>query len=234
MPNAQNQPVIAVDGTSASGKSTLCQRLADDIGGVRLEYSLVFRAIGHHMYYKESYDPEFGHTPSARQIAAAVAYAKSISAMPWEEFTATIKDNPSLRSIETSRTAPFFAGLPDILDITDTIFRELIERCPKPVVAEGRTIGRYVYPQADTKLFVDATLYRRAERRHADLYAKGKAEPFEVVLADLARRDHQDQTREHQPTTFDPSAQYWLDTTIQTIDDTLIEANGQIKNSMLK
>ncbi len=229
MPNHQGQPVIAVDGTSASGKSTLSQRLADDLGGERLEYSLVFRAIAHHMYYEADFNPAFGEEPNPGDVAQAVRYAKSISAMPWEEFSREIKDNPTLRSIETSRTAPFFSGLPEILGITDDIFRELIDRCPKPVVAEGRTIGRYVYPQADVKFFVDATLYRRSERRRADLTQKGKQEAFETVLTDLARRDHQDQTRALQPTTFDPASQYWIDTTTQAIGDTLEEAHQHIR-----
>ena len=233
MPNALQQIVISVDGTSASGKSTLSQRLADDAGGVRLEYSLVFRAIAHHMFYKQGFNPEFGTPATPEQIAQAVAFTQGISQMPWEEFGHTIKDNPELRSLETSRTAPFFSGLPEILAITDTVFAELIDNSPSPVVAEGRTIGRYVYPSADVKLFVDATLYRRAERRYADLQSKGKDEPFEIVLADLARRDHQDQTRDYQPTTFDPSTQWWIDTTIQAIDDTLFEAKQHV-NGMLE
>lgn len=227
MPNAKGQPVIAVDGTSASGKSTLSEELAREASAVRLEYSLVFRAIAMHMN-DQGFDASAGHDPSDAQIAEAVRYAQSIKAMEWKDFTANIKDNPELRSIETSRTAPYFSGHPAILAITDEVLKSLIDMSPKPVIAEGRTIGRYVYPQADVKFFIDATLYRRAERRHASLSEKGKTESFETVLADLAKRDHQDQTRQHQPTTFDPSNQWWLDTTTQSITETLDEAKAKI------
>lgn len=224
MPNSQQQPVIAIDGTSASGKSTLSERLAQELGGVRLEYSLVFRAIAHYMHAQTGFEPAFGTEPTAEHIAQAVSYAQHIGQMPWQEFTQSIKDHPGLRSIETSRVAPFFSGLPEILDITDDVFIQLVERCPNPVIAEGRTIGRYVYPRADAKLFVDATLYRRAERRLANLQERNSLESLETVLTDLARRDHQDQTRALQPTGFEPESQYWLDTTTQAISDTLHEA----------
>lgn len=228
MPNAQQQLVISIDGTSASGKSTLSEALAQQLGGQRLEYSLMFRAIAAHMIHEAGYTPIFGTSPSASEIAQAAAYAQHVGTLSWQSFCDIVKDNPQLRSIETSRAAPFFSGLPEILSITDELFIALIDRCPLPVIAEGRTIGRYVYPCADVKLFVDATLFRRAERRFATLQGKGKHEPFEAVLCDLARRDHQDQTRTLQPTGFDPACQIWLDTTIQRIEDTLSDARSII------
>lgn len=231
MPNAQGQPVIAIDGTSASGKSTLSAVLAETSGAVRLEYSLVFRAIAMRMN-EAGFDAQRGEAPTPEQVAQAVTFARQVSALSWEDFTRDIKDNPQLRSIETSRTAPYFSGLPEILDMTDDVLRTLIERSPQPVLAEGRTIGRYVYPQADVKFFIDATLYCRARRRHESLMQKGKNEPFEVVLADLARRDHLDQTRACQPTTFDPAQQWWLDTTTQRIEETLAAAQAKIRQTL--
>lgn len=225
MPNAKGQPVIAVDGTSASGKSTLSEELAREAGAVRLEYSLMFRAIALYML-QQGYTPD--REPTESEIVQAEHYAATISNMSWEEFSNSVKDHPDLRNIMTSRTAPYFSGRTGVLEHTDKAFKHLINISPKPVIAEGRTIGRYVYPEADVKFFVDATLYRRAERRHESLVAKGKDEAFEVVLTDLARRDHQDQTREHQPTSFDPSQQWWLDTTTQSIEQTLSEAKRKI------
>ncbi len=231
MPNKKGQTVIAVDGTSASGKSTLSERLAQDAGAIRLEYSLVFRAIALHMLEK-GFDPDQQQAPGKTQQQKAAAYAEHIGQMSWDEFVRTVKDHPDLRHIRTSRTAPYFSGLPEVLEHTDSAFVHLINISPQPVVAEGRTIGRYVYPEADVKFFVDATLYKRAERRHRDLQSKGREEPFEVVLTDLAKRDHQDQTRDCQPTGFDPAQQWWLDTTTQTIEETLAEAKAHINQAL--
>lgn len=233
MPNAQDQPVISIDGTSASGKSTLSEQLAQDLDGIRLEYSLVFRAIALHML-AQGFDPDPGLPPDAAQKHQAAEYSRSLSDISWEVFTKDISGHPDLRHIVTSRTAPFFSGLPEVLAHTDAAFIHLISLSPRPVVAEGRTIGRYVYPQAEVKFFVDATLYCRAQRRHATLTGKGRSEAFETVLADLARRDHQDQTRAFQPTGFDPRIQYWLDTTTQTIDETLHEAKQHINDMLPK
>tara|TARA_B100001123_G_scaffold363578_1_gene421417 strand:+ start:2457 stop:3176 length:720 start_codon:yes stop_codon:yes gene_type:complete len=222
MPNAHHQPVIAIDGTSASGKSTLSERLARDSGAARLEYSLVFRSIAWHMVNECGFDPD--GEPTAEHMAQATACALAISEMPWDDFSAKFHDNPDLYTLEISRATPFFSGQQSVIDIADPAFAGLIDRCPRPVVAEGRTIGRYTYPWADVKFYVDATLYKRAERRHASLKEKGKEEAFEIVLADLAHRDHQDQTRDYQPTTFDPGAQFWMNTTTQKIEDTLAQA----------
>ena len=80
------------------------------------------------------------------------------------------------------------------------------------------------------KFFIDATLYCRALRRHAALKEKGKDESFEIVLTDLAKRDHQDQTLAFHPTTCDPASQWWLDTTTQSIAQTLREARERIRH----
>jgi len=216
MPNQHGHTVIAVDGTSASGKSTLSTRIAEIARAERLEYSLVFRAIGYHMYYACKFDPDSPPPPAAEYITQAADYAKSLN---WEEIQ-RIKDLPDLRSIETSRTTPYFSGLPEILEIVDPVFYQLIDSCPRPVVAEGRTIGRYVYPHADVKLYVDADVMVRAARRTANLTEKGKDVTQESVMQDLIKRDHQDQTREHQPTIPAEDA-LLVDTGYVTVDETL-------------
>lgn len=233
MANQQGQPVIAIDGTSASGKSTLSARLAEEAGAERLEYSLMFRAIAEHMVREHGFVPNLDASgnviaSSADEVANAVAYAQRISEMGWDEFKANIKDNPNLRNIEVSKATPYFAGRRDVIHVVDPAFAAIIDASPKPVVAEGRTIGRYTYPQADVKLFITATLYQRAVRRNDGLREKGKIEPLEDTICDLARRDHQDQTRNYQPTMFDPETHHLINNTLQTPEETLKEAKEHI------
>jgi cytidylate kinase len=211
----------------------MSQRLAKEGNAVRLEYSLVFRAIAWHLVHDCGFSPE--REPDAAQVKEAADFATKIAGMSWEEFSEKFHDNPELYSLEISRATPFFSGQQSVIDIADPAFSRLIDLCPKPVVAEGRTIGRYTYPKADVKFYVDATLYKRAERRFASLQEKkGTDETFEIVLADLAKRDHQDQTRDYQPTTFDPTQQIWMNTTTQTVEQTMQEARAHVNVAMAR
>jgi len=226
MTNAHKQLVIAVDGTSASGKSTLSEKLAEEYGARRLEYSLFFRLIALHML-QQGFVPNAA--PTDAQVAQAAHYAKNLT---WETIQ-QLKDDPELRSIDVSRTAPFFSGLPEILTSTDTTIRTLVDACrDTPVIVEGRTIGKYVYPDADVKLFVDADIELRGARRGATLRQKGKNVSNEEAAADLAERDRQDQSRAFQPTGFDASVHTYINTTAQEIGETLAIAKGLIDATM--
>lgn len=224
MPNQHGQPVITVDGTSASGKSTLSEELASRYGAKRLEYSLFFRLIGLHML-EQGFVPEPGATVTPGHVAQAAHYARNLT---WDDIE-QLKHDDRLRSIDVSRAAPFFSGLREVLDSTDSAFRTLINASrERPVIAEGRTIGKYVFPEADVKLYVDADLPLRAARRGATIRAKGKDESDEKVARDLAERDRQDQTRAYQPTGFDATVHTHLDTSRQSIEETLQEAQALI------
>lgn len=226
MPNKYGQPVIAIDGTSASGKSTLSEELAKAYGAKRLEYSLFFRLIALHML-EEGFTP--GTTVTREHVAEAANFARNLT---WERINA-LKSDDRLRTIEVSQTAPYFSGLPEVLESTDIALQTLIDASrDHPVIAEGRTIGKYVYPAADVKLYIDAELGIRGERRAETLRAKGKELTNEEVAADLARRDHQDQTRDYQPTGFDKAVHTELDTSHHAISETLEAAKSLIETKI--
>ena len=225
MPNRHHQPVITIDGTSASGKSTLSEQLAERYGAQRLEYSLFFRLIGLHML-EQGFNPEKGAIVTDADKQEAATYARSLT---WDSIQ-QLKNDPRLRSIDVSRAAPFFSGLREVLDSTDAVIETLVDASrEKPVIVEGRTIGKYVYPAADVKLYVDADLPLRGARRAADLRLKGRNETDEQVAADLAERDRQDQTRAYQPTGFDAAIHHRIDTSHRSIASNLTEAMQYIE-----
>lgn len=228
MTNKHNQFVITLDGTSASGKSTLSEMLESTYGARRLEYSLFFRIIAQHMI-EQGFNPNGYIMPTVAQISEASRYAQDLT---WEKICA-VKEEKELHSIEVSRATPYFAGIQSVCDSMDTLIRALIENSTdKPVIVEGRTMGKYVYPQADLKLFVDADLSVRAKRRATALRNKGKNVTDEGVLEDLKRRDAQDMSRDYQPTGFDPEIHTKFDTTNLTIEETLAAANELIKTRL--
>ncbi|OYW13066.1 MAG: hypothetical protein B7X02_02900, partial [Rhodospirillales bacterium 12-54-5] len=118
MPNAHGQPVITVDGTSASGKSTLAQNLAAHYGAELIQYNLFFRLIAAHMLDRGL---KMGTLPTPAQIDDAHAYASTIDTHLLHEVLSD--PNPQrltrLHSEEVSCTAPYFSGIPSLLEITD-------------------------------------------------------------------------------------------------------------------
>lgn len=225
MTNKYGKIVIAVDGTSASGKSTLSEELAETYGMRRLEYSLFFRIIAMHMI-EQGFNPGAGIPPTEGQINEASHFASSLQ---WDTIL-KLKNDDELHSIEVSRATPYFAGIPSVCKSMDTLICTLIENSKdKPVIVEGRTIGKYVYPAADLKLFVDADLDERAGRRAGALRNKGKAVTDEDVKRDLAIRDQQDMSRDHQPTGFDSAVHHRIDTTGKTPKESLSSAIALIQ-----
>ena len=220
MTNKHGKLVICLDGTSASGKSTLSHELALTHGARRLEYSLFFRIIAAHML-EQGFNPDTGNPPTPLQIEEASRYAASLQ---WDTIL-QLKQDDFLHSVEVSRATPYFAGIKSVCISTDKLIISLIESsADKPVIVEGRTTGKYVYPQADLKIFVDADLPVRAHRRAEALRNKGKMVTDEAIMKDLAQRDAQDMSREYQPTGFDPDIHTRIDTTHQTIKETLANA----------
>ena len=117
---------------------------------------------------------------------------------PPPHFPDTLLDDPSLRSEQAG-------GLASRVSIHPAVRRALHERQrafatqPGGAVLDGRDIGTIIAPDADVKLFVTASLSARAERRHAEMQARGETLTLAEIEADLARRDERDTQRTHAP-----------------------------------
>lgn len=217
MPNLHDQIVISVDGTMASGKTTLSKNLARQYGAKLLEYSLFFRLIAQHMN-DLGFTPQLQREPSTDEIIEALRFAKSIN---WE-MIASCANDPTIDSHEVSQTAPYFSGIKEILDVTDKQFISLIDSVrDRPVIASGRTVGKYVYPSADVKLYVDAALDARAKRCAAsrrETYGRTADNWADILEA----ADGRDQSRAYQPTRFDSNVHTHIDTSNNTKEETML------------
>ena len=108
--------------------------------------------------------------------------------------------------------------------------REMGER--KGIVMDGRDIGTVVFPNAEMKVFCDASAERRAERRYKELTDKGEKVSYEDVLANVIKRDHIDETRDESPLRCADDA-VRLDNSKMTIDEQnrwLIDLFNKITN----
>lgn len=178
-------PVVAVDGPTASGKGTLARRLAADLGFAYLDTGSLYRATALRLIRAGG---------DGSDVDAAVAAARSI--------TPDDLSDPALREEATGNMASKVAALQPVRDAL-LAFQQAFAATPPDgaagAVLDGRDIGTVVCPDATAKLFVTATAAARAERRHAELIARGTDVTLENVLQDLRARDDRDINRATSP-----------------------------------
>ena len=196
--------VIAVDGPAAAGKGTLARRLAQHFGLPYLDTGLLYRAVGRRVL-------DAGGAP--RDAAAAEAAARALC--PSDLARA------DLRGPEADAAASAVATIPEVRAALVDWQRAFGKR--QGAVLDGRDIGTVIFPDATAKLFVTASPEARAERRWAELRARGLDLPLERVRAEMRARDAQDAARSVAPMQAAPDAAL-LDTSALDVEATFAAA----------
>lgn len=185
---------IAIDGPSGAGKSSLAKRLAAALGYVYVDTGAMYRAIG-------LYALRQGASPADK--AAVCALLPDISLhLAYEEGAQHLYLNgedvsAAVRAEEVGMAASAVSAHPEVRTFLLEMQREMARR--QNVLMDGRDIGTVVLPNATLKIFLTAAPEARAQRRLAELAAKGEAADYEKVLADIIRRDEQDTHRAAAP-----------------------------------
>jgi cytidylate kinase len=201
--------IIAIDGPAAAGKGTLARRIAAALGLPYLDTGLLYRAVGRKVL-------DTGADPADAAAAAAAARALSDADL----------ERGDLRGPAADKAASQVASIPAVRAALLEFQRDFGGR--KGAVLDGRDIGTIIFPQADVKFFVTASLEARARRRHNELVARGESPSFEMVRADLAARDEADRTRAAAPLVAAADAQAF-DTTEMDADTAFLSALEIIK-----
>ncbi len=186
--------VIAVDGPAGAGKSTVAQRLAERLGGVRLDTGAIYRAVA--LVALEG-DVSWEDGPALGQVAADL----DLRFLPAEggqrvllgdrDITAEIRTPEVTRGAsQVSQHAPVRAAL---MSLQRALAAQGV------VVAEGRDMGTAVFPDAPVKFFLTASAEVRAHRRWEELRDAGAELPFVKVLSDQRQRDRDDSQRKESP-----------------------------------
>jgi CMP/dCMP kinase len=190
--------VIAVDGSAASGKSTVGRQLAEMLGYPFLDTGLMYRAVTLAARERgiDRYDAG-ALTDLARSIRLDVGPPAADS-----EETCSInldgKDVTSqLRGPDVEDAVSLVSRVPGVREALVRQQRDIAGR--QAMVMAGRDIGTVVLPDADLKIYLDASIGERARRRHAQFATQGRAVTEEIVLEDLRRRDQIDSERAVSP-----------------------------------
>ncbi len=203
--------IITIDGPAGSGKSTAARKLAARLEIPYLDTGAMYRAVA----LKALREGVDFHDPEA---LAAVARAARIRLDCGPTHTRVILDghdvSEAIRMIEITELTNHVAKNQAIREILIEKQREIARELGS-VVTEGRDQGSVVFPEADVKFVLDASVEKRAERRHTELMADGQDVPLERVLANLNQRDNNDR-RQWAPL-LEPGRAICIDTTRLTL-----------------
>jgi CMP/dCMP kinase len=186
--------VVTIDGPSAAGKSTTARAVAEQLGFLYLDTGAFYRALALKAL-RRGLRPDDAAGLGEMARTSAIEFSGSPAAahlfLDGEDVTG------QLRTPEVSEMSSRVAAVPEVRRQMVAWQRAL--RAKGPLVGEGRDLGTVVFPDAEVKIYLDADLETRAQRRCRELHSRGIAVTLESVREDLARRDERDRTRSDSP-----------------------------------
>lgn len=190
--------IIAIDGPAASGKSTLGRRLADALGYLFFDTGVMYRAVTWLVLQRGinvsdekaiivlAQETQIDVLPASQPDGRACDVVVEGKDITWETRRPEVDANVSVISA--------YAGVRHAMSEQQ---RRIGQR--GKVVMVGRDIGTVVLPEADLKIYLDASAEERARRRHEENVSRGTQSDYENILAKVIERDHIDSTRDVAP-----------------------------------
>jgi CMP/dCMP kinase len=190
--------VIAVDGSAASGKSTVGRKLAERLGYPFLDTGLMYRAVTLAALERGL---KFGDSEGLSRLVGALTIGVAPPTSGSLETCSITLDGidvtDELRRSDVEEAVSLVSRVSGVREALVRQQREIAGR--QPMVMAGRDIGTVVLPGADLKVYLDASISERARRRHSEFEEQGRAVPRSMVLEDLRRRDQIDSERSVSP-----------------------------------
>lgn len=191
--------IIAIDGYSSSGKSTMARRLASKIAYRYIDSGAMYRSVTLYALDNDLIAPD-GTIDTPALIAALPDIHIDFRPMPDGSQHTMLNGRDvetEIRQLRVSDNVSPVSAIKEVRDALTAMQRRF--GVEKGIVMDGRDIGSTVFPDAELKIFVNASAETRAQRRFLEMTAKGEAVNYEDVLANVVRRDHIDETRAESP-----------------------------------
>ena len=215
---ADNRIIIAIDGFSSSGKSSMAKQLAKTIGYAYVDSGAMYRAVTLYAMRKGISTPDSLDEKALIDELSSIAISFRVDDATGRSRTVLNGEDveDQIRTIEVSNQVSPVSAVAEVR--RDLVKKQQAFGVEKGIVMDGRDIGTTVFPDAEMKVFVDASPEVRAKRRHLELQQKGQDVAYEDVYKNVCERDHIDSTRQESPLRKADDA-YVLDNDNMTIEE---------------
>ncbi len=185
---------VAVDGPAGSGKSTVAKEIAKALGILYIDTGAMYRTVGMACLKK-------GIDPADEGAVVASLDDLDMKIFPEAGGQRILLDGEDItsriRTEEIGKAASSVAAYQKVREKLVEIQQGLAKE--QSVIMDGRDIGTKLLPDAEVKIYLDASVEERAKRRVGELEAQGKTADLEIIREEIAHRDYQDMHRENSP-----------------------------------
>lgn len=192
--------IVAIDGHSSCGKSTMAKDLAREVGYIYVDTGAMYRAVTLFAMRNNLFDAEGNiNTERLEQLLPEVKISFKLdpeTSRPMACLNGEVVEQ-EIRSLEVSQHVSPIAALPFVR--AKLVEQQQAMGKEKGIVMDGRDIGTVVFPDAELKIFVTASAEIRAQRRFKELQAKGMPADFDDILKNVEERDYIDSHRATSP-----------------------------------
>lgn len=197
--------IVAIDGAAGTGKGTIAKGISKEFNFSYFDTGIIYRGLALKTISK--YGKDF-----IKKDAISEANIFDINSVNESEIR-----NPLI-----DKYSSIIASIPEVRNIVVNIQRNFSKKSKgyKGIVVDGRDIGTVIFPNANLKLFISASLEERAKRRFSDFLDKNEKISYNEVIKQLQKRDQRDKERSVAPLVAAKDAHH-IDTTGINIDDTL-------------
>lgn len=219
-------PVVTIDGPSGSGKGSICQLLAKELGWHLLDSGALYRIVG---LAAQRQGVAFDDEAALAELAVSL----NVEFRPGElgEPSAVILDGEDISAEVRSETTGTLASYVAVHQGVRTALTDLqrsFARAPG-LVADGRDMGTVIFTEAPVKIYLTASAEERAERRYKQLISKGESVNLAALLEDIQQRDERDMNREVAPLKPADDA-IVIDSTATAIEDVFKQVLTQVQS----
>lgn len=191
--------IIAIDGHSSCGKSTMAKDLAREVGYIYVDSGAMYRAVTLWALRQNYFNGNEINTEALEKDMPGISITFRLNdetRLP-ETYLNGENVEKEIRSLEVSSHVSPIATLPFVREALTRWQQQL--GAEKGIVMDGRDIGTAVFPEAELKIFVTASAEVRAQRRYDELKAKGMEASYEDILQNVKERDYIDSHRAMNP-----------------------------------
>lgn len=220
----RQKPVIAIDGPPGSGKTSVSKNIARELGFKLIDTGAMYRAAAL-MALREGL--EFSDNPSLSKHLGSIEIDFLVVEGGQRILVNDEDVEDQIRTEEVGMRASDISKIQMVRSVL--VQKQRLMGAAGGVVCEGRDATTTIFPDAEFKFFLDASLHKRVERRYRELISTGKTPTFNDLYEEMIKRDIQDSTRENSPLRFASGVTY-VDTTALS----LAEATGIIMEEVKK